>query len=116
MTQTEQDRRIDYLEFPATNVQGTKEFYSAVFGWKFTDYGPDYTSFHDGRIGGGFTTAAKIAVGGVLIVLYARELDTIKKSIAEHGGRITRRRSSFPAGSAFISRIPRQRVVVWSEQ
>ena len=32
------DRRIDYIEFPATNVAKTKQFYSDVFGWKFTDY------------------------------------------------------------------------------
>jgi predicted enzyme related to lactoylglutathione lyase len=31
-----------------------KQFYRAVFGWKFKDYGPGYTSFHDGRLAGGF--------------------------------------------------------------
>ena len=46
---------MDYIEFPATDIEATKRFYSAVFGWSFTDYGPNYTSFHDGRLGGGFT-------------------------------------------------------------
>ena len=54
MSQAEQDRRIDYVEFGATDVEATKGFYSAVFGWEFTDYGPDYTSFADGRLSGGF--------------------------------------------------------------
>jgi len=45
--QAEQDRRIDYVEFLTTNMNETKTFYSGVFGWEFTDHGPDYTSFND---------------------------------------------------------------------
>jgi predicted enzyme related to lactoylglutathione lyase len=41
------DRRIDYIEMAATDIDDTKRFYQDVFGWKFTDYGPDYTSFSD---------------------------------------------------------------------
>ena len=50
---------MDYIEFPASDIEATKRFYSAVFGWTFTDYGPNYTSFHDGRLAGGFTMSAK---------------------------------------------------------
>jgi hypothetical protein len=42
------DRRIDYIEFPATDIQKTKQFYGQAFGWKFEDYGPDYVSFVEG--------------------------------------------------------------------
>ncbi len=38
------DGRIDYIEFPLADIAKTKSFYGEVFGWKFTDYGPDYTS------------------------------------------------------------------------
>ena len=48
------DRRIDYIEFTVNDVAEAKSFYGAVFGWKFEDYGPDYASFHDGRLAGGF--------------------------------------------------------------
>ena len=41
MSQAEQDRRIDYVEFQAVDIETTKTFYSDVFGWKFTDYGPE---------------------------------------------------------------------------
>jgi len=27
------DRRVDYLEFPTTDIEATRTFYSAVFGW-----------------------------------------------------------------------------------
>lgn len=30
MSQAEHDRRVDYVEFPATDVTATKEFYEAT--------------------------------------------------------------------------------------
>ena len=56
MTESGPEYRIDYVEFGAADIEKTKRFYTAAFGWQFTDYGPDYTSFHDGRLSGGFTT------------------------------------------------------------
>ena len=40
-----QDNSINYIEFPATDMEKTKQFYSAAFGWTFIDYGPTYASF-----------------------------------------------------------------------
>jgi predicted enzyme related to lactoylglutathione lyase len=45
MSQQEHNLQINYIEFPATDIEETKRFYGDVFGWKFQDYGPDYTSF-----------------------------------------------------------------------
>lgn len=49
------ENQIDYIELPTADTGRAKVFYSAVFGWKFQDYGTDYTSFSDGRLAGGFT-------------------------------------------------------------
>ena len=38
MSQAEHDRRIDYVEFAATDIGHTKQFYQDVFGWRFEDY------------------------------------------------------------------------------
>src|SRR5256885_8976366 len=67
------DRRIDYIEFHATDLARTKAFYTGVFGWKFTDYGPDYIAFDDGRITGGFWKEGSSG-GGPLGILYAVDL------------------------------------------
>src|SRR2546429_4284911 len=53
MTQADHDRRVDYIEFGATDIGRTKQFYQQVFGWRFEDYGPEYTSFQDGPLSGG---------------------------------------------------------------
>ena len=61
MSQQEHNLQINYIEFPATDIEATKRFYGDVFGWKFQDYGPDYTSFHDGHLAGGFNNGAEPA-------------------------------------------------------
>ena len=58
MPQEDHDRRIDYIEYPVPDVAAAKLFYSTVFGWNFTDYGPDYTCFSDGGLAGGDSTFA----------------------------------------------------------
>ena len=58
MNQTEQDRRVDYIEFPTTDIEATKRFYSEIFGWKFQDMpmpAGTYSLFEtgEGGLGGG---------------------------------------------------------------
>lgn len=49
------DRRIDYVEFNVADIAAAKAFYGSAFGWRFTDYGPNYCEFDDGRLKGGFS-------------------------------------------------------------
>src|SRR6266700_7934634 len=97
MANTENDRRMDYIEFGARDIGKTKAFYHAVFGWDFTDYGPDYTSFSDGRLGGGFTTDRPPG-GSPLVVLYAADLEGTRARIEAAGGAIVKDTFSFPGG------------------
>lgn len=116
MSQAEQDRRIDYLEFTTTDIELTKRFYSNVFGWQFTDYGPEYTSFHDGRLAGGFRVAAQVTAGGPLIVLYAVDLEAIEAAIRERGGQIVQPTFEFPGGRRFHFTDPSgNELAVWSD-
>jgi predicted enzyme related to lactoylglutathione lyase len=46
--------KINYIEFPTKNIEVTKSFFTTVFGWSFTDYGPEYTAFSNEGIDGGF--------------------------------------------------------------
>lgn len=42
--------RVDYIELNVSNIAASKDFYARAFGWTFTDYGPAYTEFNDGRL------------------------------------------------------------------
>jgi predicted enzyme related to lactoylglutathione lyase len=116
MSNAANDRRIDYIEFPTTDLPATKRFYNHVFGWEFQDCGPDYASFHDGRLAGGFTTEATVQKAGVLVVLYAANLEVIEAKVKEAGGKITKPTFSFPGGRRFHFADPSgNELAVWSE-
>ncbi len=111
------ERRIDYIEFPATDIPATRRFYSDVFGWKFEDYGPEYTSFLDGRIAGGFWKAPAVVAGGPLVVIYAADLEGMEARIKAAGARITKPTFSFPGGRRFHFADPNgNELSVWSDK
>jgi hypothetical protein len=113
----EHDRRIDYIELPATDVAATKAFYAGVFGWKFTDYGPDYTSFEDGRLNGGFHRVDAVTAGGPLVVIFAMDLADVERRVAEAGGRVVKPVFSFPGGRRFHFTDPSgNELAVWSDR
>jgi len=110
------DRQVDYIEFPALDLEKIKAFYAAAFGWKFTDYGPDYTSFEDGRLSGGFWKTDKVTSGGPLVVIYAADLAAIEASVRAAGGAIVKDIFSFPGGRRFHFQDPSgNELSVWSE-
>ncbi len=115
MTTNPNEGRMDYIEFPATDIAKTKAFYVKVFGWKFTDYGPDYTSFKDGRISGGFTKDRPVS-RGALIVMYSGDLAACETKVKAAGGKIVKEIFSFPGGRRFHFTDPSgNELAVWSE-
>lgn len=116
MSQAEHDRRMDYIEFPATDIEATKRFYSTVFGWEFTDYGADYTSFRDGRLAGGFYAVGDVPRGGPLVVMYATDLEKMEELVTGNGGTIVKETFEFPGGRRFHFTDPSgNELAVWSE-
>jgi predicted enzyme related to lactoylglutathione lyase len=117
MTQSDQDRRVDYIEFGATDVGRTREFYEKVFGWRFQDYGPDYTSFQDGRLSGGFTKDTPVRPANPLVVIYAVQLEPIEAKIKQAGGKIVRKTYAFPGGRRFHFTDPSgNELAVWTDK
>lgn len=117
MNQEDHDRRIDYIEYPVPDISAAKRFYSEVFGWEFTDYGPDYTCFSDGRLSGGFATSPEVFVGGPLVVVYALDLSGIKETILDNGGTVVKETYEFPGGRRFHFRDPfGYELAVWSDK
>jgi predicted enzyme related to lactoylglutathione lyase len=116
MSQTKPENQIDYIELPSTDIARTKRFYSSAFGWKFEDYGPDYASFMDGRLAGGFTKDIAAPARGLLLVLYSSDLAAMQKKILSAGGTIVKDTFSFPGGRRFHFADPDgNELAVWSE-
>ena len=122
MSHTHPDRCVDYVEFAARDLPASRRFYAAVFGWTFEDYGPDYVSFYDGRIGGGFFTApdgwqpAPAGSAAPLVVFYAVNLEEAERRVLAAGGRIARPVFAFPGGRRFHFTDPSgNELAVWGE-
>jgi len=116
MSTRENTHRIDYIEFATRDVVAAKKFYAAAFGWTFTDYGPDYTSFEDGRIAGGFRAAAEApTTPNPLVVLFAANLEDAADRVERAGGTIVKPAFEFPGGRRFEFADPTGLMLaVWS--
>lgn len=111
------DRRIDYVEMAATSIAEAKRFYASAFGWKFTSYGPDYTSFEDGRLTGGFYKAESARAGTVLVVIFVLDLAAAEERVRAAGGTIVKPAYSFPGGRRFHFTDPSgNELAVWSDR
>ena len=110
-----QDGALDYIELPGPDIAATKRFYGSVFGWVFTDYGPDYAAFEFAGRGGGFNAERKVVTGGgPLLVLYAADLDAMEAKVRAAGAEILSR-ESFSGGRRFHFRDPNgNEIAVWT--
>lgn len=105
----------DYVEFTVHDIAKSKAFYGAVFGWGFTDYGPTYASFDDGRIGGGLTSDRTPRPGGPLVVFYAGDLEATLARVEKAGGTVVKPIFAFPGGRRFhFADSDGVEVAVWS--
>ena len=111
--------KINYIEFPARNIESTKDFFSTVFNWSFVDYGPEYTAFTNEGIDGGFfqsNLSATTENGCALIVFYSNDLAQTQAKIEAAGGSIIKPIFSFPGGHRFHFSDPnRNEYAVWSD-
>ncbi len=116
MNQQKPENQIDYVEIPAADMARTKAFYSEALGWKFEDYGPDYSSFFDGRLAGGFTLDRPAPSRGLLLVIFASDLPAAQKKIESAGGAIVKEIFAFPGGRRFHFEDPNgNELAVWSD-
>ena len=115
----DQHEKINYVEFPARNLEATRAFFNKAFGWSFQDYGPEYISFSNSGIAGGFYKAelsASAENGSALIVLFSNDLEGTCSKVVDAGGVIIKEIFSFPGGRRFhFSEPSGNEFAVWSE-
>lgn len=109
--------QIDLIEFPVKSgkqLKQTKDFFRQVFGWKYTDWGGDYS---DTEASG--TNSGVNADGGAtmpLTVIYSADLEKTKQLVVQNGGKIIVDTYTFPGGRRFHFTEPSgNELAVWSE-
>ena len=111
--------KINYVEFPAKDIEVAKAFFSKAFGWSFVDYGPEYAAFTDEGLDGGFfqsDQSVSVENGSALIVIFSKELESTQSKIENAGGSIIKPIFSFPGGRRFHFSDPNaNEYAVWSD-
>lgn len=111
------DNHINYVEFRAKDLVAIKQFYTQCFNWNFMDYGPTYVAFSESGLFGGFEKSDQKVVNGALVVLYHKELESIKNKIKAAGGEISKDIFSFPGGRRFHFIDPGgNELAIWSDK
>ena len=112
--------KINYVEFPAKDIQVTKDFFTQAFGWSFRDFGPEYTAFSNQGINGGFFKSELCSStnnGAALIVFYSNDLEATQAKIEKADGVIVKPIFSFPGGRRFHFTEPGgNEFAVWSDK
>lgn len=94
---------FNYIELPTTNMSDMKAFYTAVFGWDYVDYGPDYAAIIGAGIEGGFDANSDRTPSrdGGLIVIYSDDIAASLEAVTVAGGDISIPIFTFPGGKRF---------------
>lgn len=112
-----QDGKLDYLEMPGGDLGALKAFYAEAFGWRFTDYGPDYAAFDEG-LEGGFYAGPRAGGQGPtpLPVLFSTDIEASLAKVEAAGAQITKPLFAFPGGRRFHFRDPAgNELAVWGD-
>ena len=107
---------INYLELQSRDLDETKAFYSALFSWTFTSYGPSYISFDNAGIDGGFFLVETPKSGENRTVLHSDELEDMQERVRKHGVTLSREIYEFPGGRRFEFDDPSgNKLAIWAK-
>lgn len=115
-----QHEKINYVEFPAKDLEKAKTFFTAVFNWSFTDYGDEYAAFENEGLDGGFFKSDNVVSankGSALIVFFSDALEQTQNKVRDNGGVISQAIFDFPGGRRFHFTDPNgNEYAVWSDK
>lgn len=111
---------ITYVELPAGDLNQTKQFYTEVFGWSFIDFGPEYSSFQEAGLDGGFFNSelkSTTKTGGALVVIFSDDIEMTLDRVKKSGGNVLKEIFEFPGGRRFHFGDPNgNELAVWSDK
>ncbi len=91
MSPTSVSGKICYVEIPATDVQGSADFYAGVFGWQLRRRGDGQIAFDDttGEVSGTWVTGRPSSSDpGLLLYIMVDSVAATVDMVTAHGGEI----------------------------
>ena len=107
--------QISYVELPAPELEQTKTFYSRVFGWEWTEYGPSYVAYEGAAVEVGLNgagTAAPVHAPGAedpigpFVLVSTGDIEAKQAEVVAAGGEIISPIYPYPGGRRFHFQDP----------
>lgn len=109
--------QIDLIEFPvksAEELKVTTDFFTNVFGWKYTNWSDTYSDTTQSGTNSGVNSDHGQSMP--LTVIYSEDLEATKEKVIQSGGTILLDTYTFPGGRRFHFTEPNgNELAVWSE-
>ncbi len=82
--------KICYIEFPATDIARSADFYQNVFGWNIRKRNDGSIAFDDGvgEVSGTWVLGRPPATPGFVIYIMVDSVEATVQSVTAHGGEI----------------------------
>ncbi|MEG3089704.1 VOC family protein [Sphingomonas sp. PB4P5] len=93
--------RINFIELPARDLGAARAFYSVVFGWELTDFGPSYSCTLTGKVDLGLQGDMSEAPAMPLPVVLVDDIAAAQTAVEGAGGTISKPIFAFPGGRRF---------------
>lgn len=93
--------RINFVELPARNIGAARSFYSSVFGWELSDFGPTYSCTMTGDADLGLQGDMSEAPAMPLPVVLVDDLEEAWIAVERAGGTVSKAIFGFPGGRRF---------------
>lgn len=98
--------QLSYLELPADDIQGLKNFYASLFGWSHRDWGPDYATVHGAGLEIGYNGSEEGRSTHPLAMIETDDVSNMEHKVVEVGGTITVPLFHYPGGRRFHFKDP----------
>ena len=93
--------RINFIELPAQDLPLARTFYSTVFGWELSDFGPSYSCTMTGNVDLGLQGDMSEAPRMPLPVVLVDDIEAAQTAVEGAGGTISKPVFDFPGGRRF---------------
>ena len=98
---------ICHVEIGSTDVVKSRAFLEEIFGWTFTEMGPEYLLFSAGEGPGGGLERVETprGAGDVQIYIEVASIDETLGKAGEHGGETAHPKTEIGGGHGFFAKV-----------
>jgi len=93
--------KIEWLVIPAKDLKAAAEFYSKIFGWKISEFSPEFWLFDADSVHGGFDINLKPNKNGVRFSITVKNIEKILDHVLDSSGDILRGKYEIAKGFGF---------------